>query len=80
MADKRECLTAREHAQAASQLMADLAAASQTMRDRGEDEVLALSDMATGRVKRFNKDAEWTLQTAQTHALCALALHFSGEG
>jgi hypothetical protein len=73
-------MTAREHAIVASQLLENLGAATDRMRERLRDPMGQVEAVAHGLIHQHNADAQYTPEVARAHALAALALTATGGG
>ena len=65
------------HARYASELLVRLAELERQVDEASEDDKLQM--VASGGIKRFNADAQHTVQCALAHALTGLALRHSRE-
>jgi hypothetical protein len=67
-------MTAREHAERASALLAGAARYEERLAEASMEDRLAMA--AGGGIARANRDLEWTVSLAQAHALTSIALAF----
>ena len=65
----------RDHAVAASQLLANLEGLAERLANLTPEDRLQMA--ATGGFTRVNADQQWTRDLAVAHALAAIALHLT---